>query len=180
MRGEAVYVNNGRGGIFKITVDDIVEVPNGTDSVYMINKHLKPWPKLDKDRLAVIEAGGKVSGTRLCRILNACFEEGKLTAPQYQQLVLLRWLALFLGVELRPIMLAIGPQNSGKSTLWEKIMWLFYGTGFSSQGMPTKMQDFIASVTNHQVQLYDNIDRVDFGNTKSDYPGGNAQHEGVV
>src|ERR1035441_7891302 len=100
----------------------------------MLNKHLTEWPVLDFDQMQKIDVGldgkgGKVTASKLCQFLNAYFEESKLTSVQYQQLVILRYLSLFLGVgviDLRPIMLASGVQNSGKSTLWEKIMWLFY------------------------------------------------------
>jgi hypothetical protein len=176
MRGEAIYVNNGRGGIIKITADNFEEVPNGTDDVYVINRHLQAWPSLDRERLSALTAslnnGGKVSDSKLCQMLNAYFEEDeKLTGAQYQQLVLLRFLSLFLGnIDLRPIMLALGPQNSGKSTLWEKIMWTFYGTNFVSSGLPPKLADFISAITNHQIQVFDNIDRAAFGNTHTDYP----------
>ena len=65
---------------------------------------------------------------------------------------------------------SLGVQNSGKSTLWEKIMWLFYGTKFESGGLPTNLRSFISAVTNHQVQLFDNIDSAKFDNERSDYP----------
>jgi hypothetical protein len=178
MRGEAIYVNNGKNNIIKITQDAIVEVPNGTDDVYMLNKHLTPWPTLDKARMDEIAArlggyGGKVTASsNLCEHLNAFFDEGKLSPEQYQQLVIMRYLSLFLGtsIDLRPILIALGVQNSGKSTLWEKFMWLFYGTKFESGGLPTNLRSFIAAITNHQVMLFDNIDSANFENTKSEYP----------
>jgi len=177
LQGEAIYVNNGRNGMFRITVDKFEEVPNGTDEVFMINKHFVPWPRLDLARMAEIASrlggkGGKVSEGCLCEFLDGYFEEGELTGEQYQQLVLLRYLSLFLNgaVTLHPIMMATGVQNSGKSTLWEKFLWLFYGTGIKSGGLPTNLRSFIAAVTNHQIQLFDNIDRAGFDNQHSDYP----------
>lgn len=177
MRGDAIYVNDGRNGIIKITADEFLEVPNGTDEVYMLNKHLTPWPALDAVRMSEISdglgrCGGKVTaGSKLCQHLNAFFDDGQLTPEQYHQLVILRYLSLFVGtaIDLRPILLALGVQNSGKSTLWEKFMWLFYGTKYESAGLPTNLRSFVAAVTNHQIQLFDNIDRAGFDNTKSDY-----------
>jgi hypothetical protein len=170
MRGDAIYVNNGRNGIIKITPDGFEEVPNGTDAVYMKNSHLTPWPALDKERLAGIEMrlggrGGLVTGSKLSNYLNAPFEESSLTGHQYQQLIMLRYLSLFIGnaLDLRPIMMAMGPQNSGKSTLWEKILWMFYGVNQESGGLPTTLRSFITAITNHQLQVFDNIDRADFG-----------------
>jgi hypothetical protein len=83
MRGEAVYVNNGRGGIIKITTDDITEVQNGTDNVFMIAPELQPWPALDREKMAKMAGrlggyGGKVTDTPLCHHFNALFDEGQL------------------------------------------------------------------------------------------------------
>jgi len=178
LRGEAIYVNNGRGGMFKITTDSISEVPNGTDGVLIHDPELKPFPALDDVKLAGIRAklngiGGKVSDSLLCQHLNAHFEEGgSLTQPQYQQLVIMRVLSLFVAnaIDLRPIMMALGEQNSGKSTLWEKIMWLLYGTEYQSSALPSKRRDFVAAMTNNAINVFDNIDSVNFDNPRSDYP----------
>jgi hypothetical protein len=144
----------------------------------MKNSHLSPWPALTSmtmSRIAQIAEelgpyGGKVTDSKLCRYLNAVFDEGSLKGLQYQQLVILRYLSLFFGnaLDLRPIMMAIGPQNSGKSTLWEKIMWLFYGVKHESSGLPANLRSFISAVTNHAIQIFDNIDRADFNNAKSE------------
>lgn len=169
MKGEAIYVNNGRGGIFKVAVDTITEVPNGTDDVFMLAPELIPWPQLDAGKLTRIGKelegkGGRIGDTVLCKHLNAFFDAGQLMPSQYQQLVVLRWLSLFLGdaIAIHPLMLATGVQNSGKSTLWEKLMWIQEGTGYESGGLPVKLRDFIAALTNHHVQLFDNIDSADF------------------
>jgi hypothetical protein len=178
MRGEAIYVNNGRGGMFKITTDSISEVANGTDGVLMHALELKPFPPLDEAKLDEIRKklkgiGGKATNSLLCQHINAHFEEGgSLTQPQYQQLVVMRLLTLFMSnsLDLRPIMVALGEQNSGKSTLWEKIMWLFFGTDYESTALPSKRRDFVAAMTNNAVNIFDNIDSVNFENPRSDYP----------
>jgi hypothetical protein len=178
LRGGTIYVNNGRGGMFKITTDSISEVANGTDGVLMHAPDLKPFPPLDEAKLDEIRAklggvGGKVTDSVLCQHLNAHFEEGgSLAQPQYQQLVIMRFLSLFVAnsLALRPIMIALGEQNSGKSTLWEKFMWLLYGTEYESAALPSKMRDFVAAMTNNAINIFDNIDSVNFDNTRSDYP----------
>ncbi len=178
MRGEAIYVNNGRGGMFKITTDSISEVANGTDGVLMHAPDLKPFPRLEEAKLEEIRnklkgIGGKVTDSLLCKHLNAHFEEGgSLTQSQYQQLVIMRFLTLFMGnsLNLRPIMMALGEQNSGKSTLWEKHMWLIYGTEYESAALPSKRRDFVAAMTNNAINIFDNIDSVNFDNPRSDYP----------
>jgi hypothetical protein len=62
----------------------------------------------------------------------------------------------------------LGEQNSGKSTLWEKFMWLIEGTTYESGALPTKLRDFVAAITNHQTRLFDNIDGSNFNDPKSD------------
>jgi hypothetical protein len=178
LRGEAIYVNNGRGGMFKITTDSISEVPNGTDGVLMHYPDLKPFPALDEAKLEDIRKklnglGGKVTDSLFCQHLNGHFEEGgSLVQQQYQQLVIMRLLSLFIGnsLDLRPIMIALGEQNSGKSTLWEKFMWLLYGTQYQSSALPSKRRDFVAAMTNNAINVFDNIDSVNFDNPRSDYP----------
>jgi len=178
LRGEAIFVNNGRGGMFKITTDLISEVPNGTDGVLTHYPDLKPFPALDEAKLENIRKklnglGGKVSDSLFCQHLNGHFEEGgSLAQQQYQQLVIMRLLSLFIGnsLDLRPIMIALGEQNSGKSTLWEKFMWLLYGTQYQSSALPSKRRDFVAAMTNNAINVFDNIDSVNFDNPRSDYP----------
>ncbi len=172
-RGEYIYVNNGRGGMFKISESQILEVPNGTDGVLMLAPEVLPWPELDADSAARVESVGKRLGkyglhlgdTPLCRHLNALFDPQKLTSEQYHQLFLSRFLALFLvgpHLKLRPIQMALGEQNSGKSTLFEKIMWLIVGLDYESEALPQDTRSFLAAVTNHHVKIFDNVDGADF------------------
>jgi hypothetical protein len=174
-RNGAIHVYNGRGGMFKITTDDIEEVPNGTDGVYMKNKHMTPWPEFTDHQyvgmMEKVKVGGQITDSKLSKYFSACWDESTLSSAQYEQMTMLSYLALFLdgATELRPIRLATGPQNSGKSTLWEKHMWLFYGTSFLSGGLPSQIRSFTAAVSNHEVQLFDNIDRVNFSDDKRGY-----------
>ncbi len=172
-RGDHIYVNNGRGGMFKISEKTISDVPNGTDGVLMLAPEVSPWPELsdeNKSRMKAISktlaiAGLKVTqDSALCRHLNALFEPQGLSPAQYQQLFLSRYLSLFLGgpnLKLRPILMALGEQNSGKSTLFEKLMWLLVGPRYESEALPGDLRSFVAAVTNNQVKIFDNIDGSD-------------------
>lgn len=89
LKGDALYLNDGRGGIIKITsrrTED--DLPNGFDGVYMDDPRVKPWPRLDENgniaRLKEIERmlGGKgllVTDTPLCAISGACMSTGRST-----------------------------------------------------------------------------------------------------
>ena len=74
LKDGAVYVCNGRGGMFKITPNDIVEVSVGTDGVYMKNKHLTPWPEFTPEdyrrmRDTLAGFGGRIGDARSVQIL---------------------------------------------------------------------------------------------------------------
>jgi hypothetical protein len=158
-RGDHIYVNNGRGGMFRISAKQISEVPNGTDGVLMLAPEIQPWPALTEENQAKMRAMSKRLGvvglkvtedSALCRHLSALFETQGLRPEQYQQLFISRYLSLFLGgpnLKLRPILMALGEQNSGKSTLFEKLMWLLVGPGYESEALPGDMRSFVAAVT---------------------------------
>ena len=181
MKDGVLYVNNGRGGMFKLTPEDITEVDNGTDGVLVLDPEVKPWPTVagNEERIQAIARqigyiGGKVVPTSaLCRHFTGMFEEDNLTTSQYQQLLLLRYLSLFMGntISLLPILMSLGEQGSGKSTLWEKFFWLIQGPEYESGALPTKMRDFVAAITNSQAQIFDNVDGANFSNPKADYAG---------
>jgi hypothetical protein len=172
-RGEYIYVNNGRGGMFKIGIRQISDVPNGTDGVLMLAPEVQPWPELNAENQVKMRAISKKLGvvglkvaedSALCRHLNALFETQGLAPEQYQQLFISRYLSLFLGgphLKLRPILMALGEQNSGKSTLFEKLMWLLVGPAYESEALPGDMRSFVAAVTNNQVKIFDNVDGSD-------------------
>jgi len=172
-RGDHIFVNNGRGGMFKIGAKQISEVPNGTDGVLMLAPEVQPWPELTDENQVKMRVISKRLGTvglkvtedsALCQHLDAFFECQGLVPAQYQQLFLSRYLSLFLGganLKLRPILMALGEQNSGKSTLFEKPMWLLVGPSYESEALPGDLRSFVAAVTNNQVKIFDNVDGSD-------------------
>ena len=172
-RGDHIYVNNGRGGMFKISAKQISDVRNGTDGVLMLAPDVQPWPELNEenqDKMRAISKNLGVVGLKvtedsaLCRHMNALFETQGLAPEHYQQLFLSRYLSLFLGgpnLKLRPILMALGEQNSGKSTLFEKLMWLLVGPAYESEALPGDTRSFVAAVTNNQVKIFDNVDGSD-------------------
>jgi hypothetical protein len=121
--------NDGRGAMFKISTKEIAEVPNGTDGVLILTREVQPWPEWSAENVARMKTISKrlggvglrveslnSAGTRMrsliarvsCRSnISSCFSHA---------------ISLFLGepyLKLRPILMALGEQNSGKSTLFE-------------------------------------------------------------
>jgi hypothetical protein len=173
LRDNTLYINNGRGGMFRLTAGgDVDEVPNGTDGVLVLANAVTPWPTIkgNEERIKEIAEklsykGGKVSKeSALCRHFSGMFEEDILSSEQYQQMIMLRYLSLFMGnvIPIRPILMSLGEQGSGKSTLWEKIMWLLQDIDYESGALPQNLRSFVASLTNSQMQIYDNIDGTNF------------------
>lgn len=171
LKNDAVYINDGRGGVIKVTprcIED--DLPNGTDGVYMDDPKVKPWPRLDENgnsaKLDEIQRtlGGKgllVTDTPLCRYLKGLYEQRTLGPAEYAQLFMARYLALFMrgATSLLPIVFPMGEQGSGKSTLVEKVLWLVEGFGAKAQAMPKDLRGLIAKLTNNHVALLDNCDR---------------------
>ena len=174
-RNQKCYINTGRNTMLRLDGEKIDQLACGDDGVYMLieGKPLLPWPELTSEWLAEIAtvqerlAGkGMLAGdTPLCRQLMANYDEegGFLVAAQYRQLLLSRVLSFWLrGVSsMRPILLATGEQNTGKSTLFDRIMWTLYGPDYESGALPTDIRSFLAAVTSSSLRQFDNIDGAD-------------------
>jgi hypothetical protein len=164
-----IYVNKGDGKLFKRADDGINVVDNGTDGVLAHDTTLQSWPDLDIARMKEINTllGGKgmrIGDTPLCNYLRANWAERGLVPAQYEQLFFTRFMSLWLtnSLNLWPIMVAIGEMNDGKSTAFEKIMWILYGLDYESETLPTDKRSFLAAVTNKSMRVFDNVDGVDF------------------
>ena len=165
-----VYVNNGRGGIIKVSAEAIEEVRNGTDDVYLHGREVMPWPKVDAQphasALAAVRQtlGGKglmCGRTPLAKYLGGLFQQRRLGSPQYLQILMARYLGLFFrgAFSLLPICFAIGEKGSGKTTLFEKMAWLVLGTGYEAGAMPRDVRGLVAALTNNHMAVFDNCDR---------------------
>ena len=152
---------------------NIEEVPNGTDGVYMHDPAVLAWPSLEEMRGSMVRAvlqgnakglglgKGPPYGTLLCHYLDAPFEEQSLKPRQYLQLLMARWLSLFMrgASSLLPICFATGEQGSGKTTVFEKMAWLVEGWGQRAGAMPKDLRGLLAVLTNRHGAIFDNVDR---------------------
>src|SRR5665213_208706 len=169
MLNGAVYVNAGDNRVIKITPHGITEELNGVDGVILIDDNLKPWPQLtpaalsqmDQIRADLRGAGMKFTPeSTLCRHLTAQWGQQEMTPDQAQQMYFSRIMFLWVANNycLWPTMLAVGEQDSGKSTVFEKPSWLLYGKEKDAMGLPSTYKDLVAALTNRSFPIFDNLD----------------------
>jgi hypothetical protein len=169
MQNGAIYVNAGDSKIFMITPDTITSELNGVNDVVLLDDKLMPWPALTAENLSYMDevrgmlngAGMKFTpGTTLCKHLAAQWGQQEMTPDQAQQLYFSRIMFMWIAnsYSLWPIMLATGAQNSGKSTIFEKLAWLLYGGEKDAMGLPGTYRSLIATLTNSAFPIFDNLD----------------------
>ena len=168
MVGDNIYINKGDGKMFRISDNGIEVVANGTDGVLVCDENLRPWPDINLEQLKELESkigsqGMRIGDTPLSNYLRANWADQSLTPEQFEQLFFTRFMSLWLTniLHLWPIMVGVGEMYSGKSTAFEKFMWLLY-PNYESEALPTNKRDFLAAVTNKPIRIFDNVDGVDF------------------
>ncbi len=135
---EAIYVNAGNNRVIKITETEITEQRNGVDGVILVDNSVKPWPSLETDdnqeKLQELSAQLKGKGlgylpeTPLGRHFSCLFGDQEMTPEQAQQMLFARLMFLWVAnaYSLWPLLLILGEQNTGKSTIAENLgtRWL--------------------------------------------------------
>lgn len=167
-RNGAIYVNKGDGQLLRITENDITVEHNGIDGVLMYEPSLLPWPDPNehKDEVEKLKelVGGQAmllrADTPLRQYLRANWDKQGLTPDEFEQLFFTRYLSLWIANSLKlwPIMAATGEPNNGKSTAFEKLMWLLYDPSYESENLPDNRRSLLAKVTNGGIALFDNVD----------------------
>ena len=167
-RNSAIYVNKGDGQLLKITEDGITVEHNGADGVLMYEPSLMPWPDPTEHEEKMEDLTKLVGGkgmllrndTPLRQYLRANWDMQGLTPGEYEQLFFTRYLSLWIANSLKlwPIMAATGEPNNGKSTAFEKLMWLLYDPNYESENLPDNRRSLLAKVTNGGIAVFDNVD----------------------
>lgn len=151
----AVLLDMGKGNVLKITPDNIEIRENGEDGIlFRVMQDHDPWEYR-------ADAPANILFRQMIEPVNFS-DEGTYTVEQ-QQLLLLLWIISFSFESLmktRPITLAVGPPESGKSSLFRYIGQLLLGAEFDvdSPGQDQKAEEqFWANVTNSLFVCYDDV-----------------------
>ncbi|MGH9587955.1 MAG: hypothetical protein ACRD3F_13455 [Acidobacteriaceae bacterium] len=168
MLGDAIYINAGNHRVIRVGADAITEEQNG-HSIIFSDEDLLPWPEFTAGNLAILadfqrhRVGlGYTPESPLCRALTLYLDEQESGMPNAyaQQLYFSRFLFHWPAnhYSLWPISLATGPSDSGKSSAFERWLWLLYGPDRDAGALPAKYRDLISSLSNRSLCTYDNID----------------------
>ena len=151
----AVLLDMGKGNVLKITPDNIEIRENGEDGVLF-------RPMMDHDPWEYrADAPANMLYKQMIEPVNFS-DEGTYTVDQ-QKLLLLLWIVSMSFESLmktRPITLAVGPPESGKSSLFRYIGQFLLGADFDvdSPGQDQKAEEqFWTNVTNSLFVCYDDV-----------------------
>lgn len=181
-KDDAIYIHASPTSMFRITGDAIDVVDIGTDGVIMLptsNQAIKPFgdlatimPLIDALRPEIGDATITPTPRSAMSLLTTRWAKESLISPAQAETVFLSRL-LFCpfayDVMLWPLLLITGEQGSGKSSALELWASWMYGEVKTTPAMPADMRSLIASATNRPFLIYDNIDRVNFADPKSEY-----------
>ena len=155
-KADVVYLDMLGGRVLKITADTISVRDNGEDGVlFRPAPGAEPWEYVSNPRNNILydTIVGPANFT----------EEGSLPV-QHQKLLFLLWL-LSHGYEslmmFRPIALAVGPGESGKSSLFRYAGRALYGKEFDVLALTQDKgeEPFWVAVTNSPFVVWDNVDQ---------------------
>src|SRR3989441_12510602 len=138
----------------RIATYEIKEVPNGTDQKLFIQN-----PKWEPFTLQLTEKRLPNVPGLLCGQLT--FLSQKLTKIELQHLLHVWLLAMFFPerFKTRPILAAIGPKGSGKTTLIDQIGKILFGSAFKVAQLTDDPKDLDAALTSEFFVAIDNADR---------------------
>ncbi len=148
-----VYLKCSRNKLYKITIDNIVLLDNGTDGILFSNvvevNEFTYIEELEEDTNPIEEI------TSICN-----FDDTVL--PKKVQSTLAA--ACFVGycmpefLETKPILAIIGTKGSGKTALFKAILKVLFGSKSNVNAMPEKLSDIDALMSVSHLLLLDNFD----------------------
>ncbi len=155
---KTVYLYDFRGGIYKITTEEIALVDNGTDGVLFIYDD-----KAEPFKLVTPSEGSSPFHDFI--ISKIGFAKDGLSIDD-RRIAFLLWFCSIFFLEImptRPILALIGEKGSGKSMTARKVGRLIYGKHFEVTPVSKDPKDFDAAVSHSALVALDNAD------TKSDW-----------
>lgn len=148
-----LYISNNNNMVYRITMDKIDTVYNGTDGVIFIkNKNWQPYELLEKD--------DSKSFFKEIIVSKINFEAGQMSMEEKRYLFQLWFENLFFEAAMptKPVISFIGEKGSGKSFTMRKAGVLLFGEKFDVTPLPNDPRDFDASVSNSYFIAIDNAD----------------------
>lgn len=145
--GDAVYIDNFNGKLWKISEKDIDLLNNGTDGVLFLESRNTPVIYDD-------------SSMQISELLfeGLDFDEETLKKDEQEKLLAYWLLSIFFLQENKPILCVVGEKGSGKSDILKKIIYLLFGNANALSIVPDKVENFWATVTNNKMMVFDNAD----------------------
>lgn len=150
-----VLLDTGRGNVLKISADNIEVRENGADGILFA-------PMADHDPWEYrADAPDNILYDQMVKPVNFS-DEGTYTVDEQKQLLLLWILSMAFEslMKTRPLTLAVGPPESGKSSLFRYIGQMLIGAGFDVDSPMQDMkgeEDFWANVSNSMFVCYDDV-----------------------
>ena len=153
-----LFMDLGHGRALKLDGKTIEEVTNGTNGVLFIKSdYSTPWNFIPDQRKGPI-------GDILIHPMNFVIDEEESPhTTSEQKLLLFAWMLAIPFESIQPtksMALALGPQASGKSSLFRRIGRMLYGPSFQVDGLRKEGEDdFWVATTNNPFVAFDNVDR---------------------
>lgn len=153
----AFYMAQGHGQILKVTPGNIETIPNGTDGVFF-KSEVQPWQYVPSQQ-----------GNYLDEIFQASVDPKAPYTEIQAKLALKTWMiANYLrGEEMiihHAILNLIGAKGSGKSTLIQNMVRVMLGNPqYTAGGLPRDERNFITSVRDRGIVVFDNVEGYKFG-----------------
>lgn len=152
-----VLLDMGHGRVLRIGVDEISVRDNGEDGVLFapLDDH-EPWDYMQDPRPGILYD---------TLVKPANFSNESVFSVQESKAMLLMWmLSMAFGsmMPAKPIALAVGPNESGKSSLFRYIGQMLIGPDFDVDRFTTESKgedEFWTNVTNSAYVAYDNVDQ---------------------
>jgi hypothetical protein len=152
-QNNTLYVSNNNHTIFRITMDKIDTVNNGTDGViFLKNRNWQPFELIEKD-----DSRSYFDEVIVSKIN---FESDLINLSEKRYLFQLWFESLFFesAMPTKPVITFIGEKGSGKSFTMRKTGNLLFGEKFDVTPLPNDQRDFDASVSNSYFIAIDNAD----------------------
>lgn len=150
---QTVHITNHKNGIYRVGLDNIDLVDNGTDGVLFLNNS-KAEP------FTLMEHNWRDSLLDRIVLSQVNFIDHVLLADEHRLMMRMWLLSIFFKeiMSSRPILAMIGDKGSGKTIVLRKLGAILFGSGFDVTPLPNKPEDFDAAVTNSEFVALDNAD----------------------